>query len=257
LQGKTLLTSMRIFFLSFFLMSVGFCYAFAQSTPADTLLLVTADTVSVEEADPEYAVAEAEQDSTEKFYFRFSTEGIASTGNVERLLLQLSTSLDWKPTSQFKLSGSPSFIYGTQSKILAERDFFADLRGSFWHQKPIYGLAFVSWDRSNLRHILNRWTQAAGIGFKLIQKKKAYFSVTNLILHESADFAESRDIDVWRNSTRLFGEFAPGKSGKFTLNAVLFLQPAISVSHNFRWSSTCTAAYKMSSKLYLHRSKTQ
>ncbi|MFN8344817.1 MAG: DUF481 domain-containing protein [Spirosomataceae bacterium] len=242
---------MRIFFLYFILMSLCCCIAFAQSTPVDTLQVAAADTVSNDEEDPEYAVAEAEQDSTEKFHFRFSADGVASAGNVNRMLLQLVTAVDWKPTSHFKLSGSPSFIYGTQNKILAEREFFADIRASFWHQKPIYGLAFVSWDRSNLRHILNRWSQAAGIGFKLIQKKKAYLSVTNLILHESADFAEAKDIDVWRNSTRLLGEFSPGKAGKLTLNAVLFLQPAISMRHNFRWNSTCTVAYKMSSTVSL------
>lgn len=125
------------------------------------------------------------------------------------------------------------------------------MRGSFWHQKPVYGLAFVSWDRSNLRRIFNRWSQAAGIGFKLIQKQKAYFSITNLILHESTDFAERSDIDIWRNSTRLLGEFAPGKSGKLTITSVLFIQPAISVRNNFRWNGIVTMAYKMSKSVSL------
>lgn len=226
--------------------------SFAQSTP-DTLQVTTSETSSEEdEEDPAYPeVAESEQDSTQQFFFRLNADGTASTGNVERVLLQLSSALDWKPSRQFKLSSSPSYIYGTQSKVLAEREFFADLRGSFWHQKQVYGLAFLAWDRSNLRHILNRWTQAAGIGVKIIQQKRAYFSVTNLLLHEVSDFAERADIDVWRNSTRLLGEFAPDKNGKFTITGIVFLQPAISMRNNFRWNGSLAFAYKMSSNLSL------
>lgn len=226
--------------------------SFAQSTP-DTLQVNTTETSSDEdEEDPAYPeVAESEQDSTQQFFIRFNADGTASAGNVERVLLQLSSALDWKPSRQFKLSSSPSFIYGTQSKVLAEREFFADIRGSFWHQKQVYGLAFLAWDRSNLRHILNRWTQAAGIGVKIIQQKRAYFSVTNLLLHEVSDFAERDDIDVWRNSTRLLGEFAPDKNGKFTITGIVFLQPAISMRNNFRWNGSLALAYKMSSNLSL------
>ncbi|AEI47478.1 DUF481 domain-containing protein [Runella slithyformis] len=226
--------------------------SFAQSVP-DTLQVTTAENSSGEdEEDPAYPeVAESEQDSTQQFFVRFNTDGTASTGNVERVLLQLSSALDWKPSRQFKLSSSPSFIYGTQSNVLAEREFFADIRGSFWHQKQVYGLAFLAWDRSNLRHILNRWTQAAGIGVKIIQRKRAYFSVTNLLLHEVSDFAERADLNVWRNSTRLLGEFAPDKKGKFTITGIVFLQPAISMRNNFRWNGSLAFAYKMSSNLSL------
>jgi hypothetical protein len=237
-------------FLFFFLV-LGLAYSpsFAQSEP-DTLQTNSSD-AQAEEEDPNYAVADVEQDSIQNFHYRFNTEGIASTGNVERLLLQFSTAFDWKPNQQFKLSSSPSFVYGKQGGLLTERELFSDIRGSFWHQKTVYGLAFVSWDRSNLRHIVNRWSQAAGVGVKLIQKKKAYFSVTNLILHESTDYIERNDIDVWRNSTRLFGEFAPDKLGKFTITSVLFLQPAISVRNNFRWSGTLVMAYKMRQNISL------
>ena len=241
---------MRVYLLFLILMAAFYCPVNAQSTPSDTLQVTLTDTTA-NKKERNHAVAESEQDTIQKFNFRFSTDGTASAGNVERFLLQTTTTFDWKPTSQFKLSSSPSFIFGKQSGLLAEREFFADMRGSFWHQKPVYGLAFVSWDRSNLRRIFNRWSQAAGIGFKLIQKQKAYFSITNLILHESTDFAERSDIDIWRNSTRLLGEFAPGKSGKLTIASVLFVQPAISVRNNFRWNGTVTMAYKMSKSVSL------
>jgi hypothetical protein len=242
----------RFLFSLLCLLIAFFPSSFAQSTP-DTLQVNTSETSSEQdEEDPAYPeVAESEQDSTQRFFFRFNADGTASTGNVERVLLQLSSALDWKPSRQFKLSSSPSFIYGTQNKVLAEREFFADIRGSFWHQKQVYGLAFLAWDRSNLRHILNRWTQAAGIGVKIIQQKRAYFSLTNLLLHEVSDFMERADIDVWRNSTRLLGEFAPDKNGKFTITGIVFIQPAITIRNNFRWNGSLAFAYKMNNNLSL------
>ena len=204
-----------------------------------------------EDEDPSYAVAEADQDSSNHFYQKFNADGTASTGNVQRLLLQFSSALDWKPNSKFKLSSSPSFVYGKQGGQLTEREFNADLRASLWHQKIVYGLGFVAWERSNLRHINNRWSQGAGVGVKIIQKKRAYLSITNLILHENTDFIERTDIDVWRNSTRFFGEFSPGSSGRFTINSVLFLQPAISMPNNFRWSSTLVLAYRLNKNISL------
>ncbi len=208
-------------------------------------------TSSEEDDDPNYAVAEADQDSSIKFHQKFNADGTASSGNVQRLLLQFSSALDWKPNSKFKLSSSPSFVYGKQGGQLTEREFNADLRASLWHERLVYGLGFVAWERSNLRHINSRWTQGAGFGVKLIQTKRAYFSVTNLILHESTDYLERTDIDVWRNSTRFFGEFAPSTSGRFTINSVLFLQPAISMRNNFRWSGTIVLAYRLSNAISL------
>ncbi|WP_428667740.1 DUF481 domain-containing protein [Runella sp.] len=242
----------RFFFVALCLAITFVSTCFAQSVP-DTLQVNSTENPSEsDDEDPAYPdVAEAEQDSVQQFFLRFNLDGTASTGNVERVLLQLSSALDWKPSKQFKLSSSPSFIYGKQAKVLAEREFFADIRGSFWHQKQVYGLAFLAWDKSNLRHILNRWTQGAGVGVKLVQQKRAYISITNLILHEVTDFLERTDLDVWRNSTRLLGEFAPDKAGKFTVTGIVFLQPAISMRNNFRWNGSLTMAYKMSNNLSL------
>ncbi len=244
------------FFLYTWLLGLIICSSvMAQNVPdslqvaTDSLQVAPQDSAAIDEDTP--VVAQAEQDNIQKFFYRFSADGTASSGNVERLLLQLSSAFDWKPTSQFKLSSSPSFIYGQQSGKLAEREFAADIRGSFWHQKSIYGLGFVSWERSNLRNIRSRWIQAAGIGFKLVQKKNAYFSITNLILYENTDFMERTDIDVWRNSTRLLGEFSPDKAGKFNITSVVFLQPAFSMRNNFRWNGNLVLAYKMTHAISL------
>ena len=48
-----------------------------------------------------------------------------------------------------------------------------------------------------------RYTVAAGLGYKLLARKRAYLSLTNVLLHENTDFAVLNDINVWRNSARL------------------------------------------------------
>jgi len=222
--------------------------SWSQSTSPDTL---QTSQEKEEESDPNYVVAEAKQPIVQKLHYQYSIDGIASTGNIERLLLQSTLSLDWKPSKSLKFSSTPSFIFGRQSGLLTEREFFTDIRLSAWHEKKVYGLAFMSWDKSYLRRIQQRWTQAIGAAVKIVQQKRAYFSISNLILHESADFVERTDIDVWRNSTRFFGEFKPDKAGKFSILSVLFIQPAISTRNNFRWSSTLTLNYKISDDLSL------
>ena len=220
--------------------------SFAQNPEPDSL---QTDATNNDEQDPDYAVADSEQDSLQRFHARFSADGTASTGNIERVLLQVNTAFDWKPSRFLKLSSSPSYVYGQQNKLLNEREFFGDFRATFAHQKRFYGLAFASWERSNLRQIINRWIQAAGVGFKIIQKPKTYVAITNVLLHESTDFMERGDVDLFRNSTRFSGEFA--LNNRLALASVLYLQPAITQKNNFRWSATLSLSYRLNKSISL------
>ncbi|TAF96062.1 MAG: DUF481 domain-containing protein [Cytophagia bacterium] len=225
--------------LVFCLFSTGFCLA--QEAPSDTLSSQSEG--SSDDQDPDYAnVADAEQDSLQRFHVRISADGMASTGNIERALLQVNLGFDWKPSRFFKLSSSPSYVYGKQGDLLNERELFSDLRATIAHQRRFYGLVFASWEQSNLRQIVNRWTQAAGVGFKIVQKPKTYVSITNVILHESTDFRERNDVDLYRNSTRLTGEFA--LDSHLTLASVVYFQPAIT-QKNLRWAGTVSVNYRL------------
>ena len=229
-----------------FLLCLSFRSSFAQESKPDSL---QTNSTNEDEQDPDYAVADSEQDSLQLFHARFSADGTASTGNIERVLLQVSTAFDWKPSRFLKLSSSPFYVYGQQNKLLNEREFFGDLRATFAHQRRFYGLTFASWERSNLRQITNRWIQAAGVGFKIVQKPKAYLAVTNVLLHESTDFVERGDVDLFRNSTRLSGEFA--LDNRLVVASVLYLQPSITQKDNFRWSATLSLNYRLNKALSL------
>ncbi|RIV27429.1 DUF481 domain-containing protein [Fibrisoma montanum] len=183
------------------------------------------------------------------FRYRLTADGTVTAGNVTRTLLQLSSAIDYELSRQIKLSTTPSFVFGKQNGILAEREWLGDLRSTFRYEDRLYYLAFGSFERSNLRRILKRWTAAAGVGYKLINRKRAYLSITNVILQERTDFAELNDINIFRNSARLFGEYTFG-GDRWTVTHTAFYQPALG-RRNIRWNATLSVQVKLSALLSL------
>lgn len=227
----------------------------AQDTPSDTLqpiktdTVIPADSTSEEEEDEgeEEAEEEEKDDSPAKFRYRIAADGTYTSGNVNRALIQFSSALDFNNSKIIKFSSSPSYIYGQQNKVLAEKELFVDFRTSIMHERKFYYLAFASFEKSNLRKINERFVGAAGVGLKLIQKDHAYISATNVFLYERTDFEMNEkfpDRNLWRNSTRIFGEYTFHDS-KLSLSHTLFLQPSIT-ERNFRWNGNLTLKYQLS-----------
>ncbi|MBD2699084.1 DUF481 domain-containing protein [Spirosoma sp. BT702] len=189
-------------------------------------------------------------DSTKVDYrYKFTADGTVTSGNVSRTLLQLTGAVDFQLSHYFKLSTSPSFVYGKQNELLAEREWFGDLRTTFRHEKRLYYLAFGSYERSNLRQIARRLTAAAGIGYKLLNRQRAYISLTNVILHENTDFFELNDIYIFRNSVRLFGEYKFDKD-RWTITHTAFYQPALG-TYNVRWNASLSVQVKLTEVISL------
>ena len=179
------------------------------------------------------------------FRYRFTADGTFTAGNVNRSLLQLTSAVDYQLSNYFKLSSSPSFVYGRQSGFLAEREWFGDLRTTYNYEKRVYYLAFGSYERSNLRQINHRWTVAAGAGYKLLNRKRAYISLTDVVMQEYTDFTELDDINIFRNSARLYGEYTFDKD-RFTITHTAFYQPALG-QYNVRWNASLSVQVKLTS----------
>ncbi|MFD2572551.1 DUF481 domain-containing protein [Spirosoma soli] len=203
-----------------------------DSTKADSSKVVKTDSVKAKPAPV-----------TPAFRYRLSADGTITAGNVSRALLQLAGAVDYQLSDYFKLSTSPSFVYGQQNGFLAEREWFDDFRMTYRHEKRLYYLAFGSFERSNLRQIDRRWTVAGGAGYKVINRKRAYLSVTNVLLQEFTDFVELNDINIFRNSTRLFGEYIFG-GDRYVVTHTAFYQPAIG-QYNVRWNATLSVQIKL------------
>ena len=140
-------------------------------------------------------------------------------------------------------------MYGQQNKILSEREFFFDLRTTLRYKSKVYYLAFTSFEKSNLRLIHDRFIGAGGVGIQLIQRKNAYLSVTNVILYEWTDFIvnnEFPDKNLWRNSTRILGEYKLDGEKLFVSHTVL-IQPSFT-QKNFRWNGNLTVRYQITKR---------
>ena len=177
------------------------------------------------------------------FRYRFTADGTVTAGNVNRTLLQLTSALDYQLSNYFKLSSNPSFVYGKQAGILAEREWFGDFRTTYRPEKRLYYLAFGSYERSNLRQINHRWTVAGGVGYKLLNHKRAYISITDVFMQEYTDFIELDDINIFRNSARLYGEYTFDKD-RFTITHTAFYQPALG-QYNVRWNASLSIQLKL------------
>ncbi|WP_018617865.1 DUF481 domain-containing protein [Spirosoma luteum] len=177
------------------------------------------------------------------FRYRFTADGTITAGNVDRALLQLTSSVDYRLSNYFRLSSNPSFVYGKQNGILAEREYFGDLRTTYRGERRLYYLAFGSYERSNLRQINRRLTAAAGAGYKLLNRKRAYISLTDVILSESTDFTELNDISIIRNSARLFGEYS-FDNDRIRVTHTAFYQPALG-RYNVRWNASLSVQLKI------------
>lgn len=244
-----------IIFLIFSLLGFNICIA--QEAESDTLkpvnqsIMSSDSTATEEESEEEEDEEESEEeeeanDAPFSFRYRFSADGTYNSGNVNRAIAQFGAGLDWDIRKKFKISSSPSFIYGEQSKVVNEREIFADLRTSILHEKRLYYLAFTSIEKSNLRKINVRYIGAGGIGFKLIQKDNVYLSITDVLLYEKTDFTINEkfpDRNLWRNSTRFFGEYKFDK-GKMSISHILFLQPSFT-EKNFRWNGNLIFKYQI------------
>lgn len=223
------------------------------STPDSVQTSVAADSNGVAPANKD-SVAAKSTPVTPVYRYRLAADGTITSGNVNRTLLQLAGSIDYELSNLFKMSTNPSFVYGRQNNLLAEREWFGDFRTTYRHEKRLYYLAFGSFERSNLRRINRRWTVAGGAGYKLVNRKRAYLSITNVLLQEFTDFAELSDINIFRNSTRLFGEYTFG-GDRLTVTHTAFYQPALGRRgdgpFNVRWNASLSVQVKLTSVVSL------
>ena len=219
------------------------------STPDSTKTVVQVDSSAADSSRTDTVVVVKKAEPAHVFRYRFAADGTITAGNINRALIQLASSFDYRLSKDFKFSSNPSFVYGRQNGLLAEREWFGDFRTTLFPERRFYYLGFGSFERSNLRQINRRWTVAGGVGYKLLNQKKAYISVTNVVLQEFTDFTELNDINIIRNSTRLYGEYTFG-GDRYTVTHTAYYQPALNRA-NLRWNATLSLTIKLSSLINL------
>ncbi|MFC5409668.1 DUF481 domain-containing protein [Larkinella bovis] len=234
----------------------------AQVVTSDTLQVtapvdsVAADSINrLKKEEAAKAAPVAASDPT-GFHYKLTADGTVTAGNVNRALIQVGGSFDWAVSQLFRFASNPSFAYGRQNQQLNEREILADFRTSFLHERRFYYLGFGAVEISNLRKIRQRLTGGAGGGYKFLSRKNAYLSVTNVLLYEYTDFitnsAEVKDVNVLRNSTRVFGEYQ-WDDGRYSVTHTVFLQPALN-QPNLRWNGNVSFQLRLTSLISVRTS---
>lgn len=218
-----------------------------------TPVIASPNTVSTDTtADDEETEFEStdEREKLPNWFYSVSLDGTASSGNVNRQLLNFKTTLNYEnPKSIFGFFTSPRFQYGTNSDVLQEREIGLDINSTlFYSQHDVYGLLFGAFEQSNIRKISSRFNIGIGIGWRILGGKKnpnARFklSISNAFVREITDFIIKQDRNVYRNSTRirLKYDIIPDK---LFFQSVVFLQPSL-IDEYYRWNSSTQLSYKV------------
>ncbi|MES2516494.1 MAG: DUF481 domain-containing protein [Bacteroidota bacterium] len=220
-----------------------------DSTQVPTVTPQTSTSTDTTSDETEFQSTDERQQLPAWFY-SVSLDGTASSGNVNRQLLNFKTTLNFESKkSIFGFFTSPRFQYGTNSNVLQEREILMDINSTlFYAQHDVYGLLFGAFEQSNLRKISSRYNIGVGIGWKIFggkrtPKARLKLSISNALVREVTDFVEKQDRNVFRNSTRFRGKYdiIPDK---LFIQSVVFLQPSLNDNY-YRWNSSTQLSYKV------------
>jgi putative salt-induced outer membrane protein YdiY len=244
------MTKTLLFFIAFFSLTIK---SFAQDPAPDSIKTenVPKNTVKIDTTEDETEFQSTEErEKLPSWYYSIGLDGTTSSGNVNRQLLNLKTTLNFEnPKSIFGFFTSPKFQYGTNSDVLQEREIFLDLNSTLFYAKHnVYMLIFGAYEQSNLRKIATRYNLGVGIGWKILgginsPKSKVKLSISNAIVHEVTDFESKEDKNIYRNSTRLKFRYDI-ISEKLFIQSVVFLQPSLTDNY-YRWNSSSQISYKV------------
>ncbi len=239
--------------LRLFLFSIFFVVNLSAQTPDSTQIVFPKSVEAVIKVDTTEDESEFqstnEREKLPSWYYSVGIDGTTSSGNVNRQLLNLKTTLNYEnPNSIFGFFTSPKFQYGTNSNVLQEREILLDLNSTLFYSKHnVYMLIFGIYEQSNLRKIVSRYNVGIGIGWKILgginaPKSKVKLSISNAIVREVTDFESREDRNIYRNSTRLKLRYdiIPDK---LFIQSVVFYQPSL-LNNYYRWNSSSQLSYK-------------
>ena len=246
----TMFKSINFLILSFFIAITELSAQTPDSTQIPTPKSVEA-TISIDttQSETEFQATD-ERDKLPIWYYSIGLDGTTSSGNVNRQLLNIKTTLNFEnPKSILGFFTSPKFQFGMNSDVLQEREILLDLNTTlFYAQNDVYGLLFGAYEQSNLRRISTRYNVGVGIGWKILggkktPKSKFKLSVSNAIVREITDFETKQDKNIYRNSTRFKIKYDI-IADKIFFQSVVFLQPSLNDNY-YRWNSSSQFSYKV------------
>jgi hypothetical protein len=146
------------------------------------------------------------------------------------------------------LNSTSIWNYGKQQRVLTNNDFSSSLDFNVYKPFPhFYYWGLANYSTSYSLKINNQEQAGAGIAYKLIDRKKLNFNVSDGLLYEKSDIYRNdtvRDIyNTWRNSLRL--SFSCNIKDYIFLNGTNFYQNSLTNSNDYIIKSNVSLAVKI------------
>ncbi len=247
---------MKKIILSISIIFIFTAKSFAQVPDSTQATFIPSTTSSDTTGDDDETQFEAneERDQLLNWFYSIGLDGTASSGNVNRQLLNFKTTLNYEnKKSILGFFTSPRFQYGTNSDVLQEREILLDINSTlFYSQHDVYGLFFGAFEQSNIRKIASRFNAGIGVGWRILggrrtPKSRLKLSISNALVREVTDFVIKQDRNVYRNSTRIRVKYDIIPE-KLFFQSVVFLQPSL-LDDYYRWNSSTQLSYKVGKHL--------
>jgi len=153
------------------------------------------------------------------------------------------------------LTAANSWVYGKQNGLLTNNDFsstlFVNLYKTFKH---FYYWGLVNYNTSYSLKINNQILAGAGVAYSIIDRKNAYFNLSDGVVYDQSDLLAIQNYHTYRNSFRVSYHFAVKSA--LTVDGSDFLQSSFSKSNDYIIRTTTTLGFKIEKWLALTTSLT-
>ncbi len=164
------------------------------------------------------------QDTT-KFSSTYQLNGLISGGNSNRKLISTNETFAYNK-GKTTLSTNLNFTYGSNNKILLEREYFQTISYGHYLSERYKIIVFGDIENSNLRLISFRSSLGEGIYYKVVNQKNILLDISEAFLMEKTEFRNNDSLNLYsaRLSTRIRFN---AKLGTFSISLVSLVQPSI------------------------------
>ena len=190
-------------------------------------------------------VAKAQFSDSVHYYGKYASTGSVNRTQDGRSYLLSNNFKLGVSRKKIALNASGGWVYGEQDGVLTNNDLSTAMDFNLFRAvRQIYYWGLASYDKSISLKINDRFQGGAGIAYNILDRKKAYLSLSDGILFENSDlFLEDTIRDVYhtfRNSFRVAYKFVIHDI--VTIDGTHFLQNSLSHGSDFNIRSTSNLA---------------
>lgn len=186
----------------------------------------------------------AQYNDTTHYHVVLSAAGSINKTNTDKAYL-LNNSLNFGVKKHsIVLNSTNTWVYGKQNAALTNNDFSSSLFFNLYKTfKHFYYWGLLNYNTSYSLKVNNQLLAGAGIAYSLLDKKDAYFNISDGILYDQSNLLANVNYHTYRNSFRLQYHFVV--KALITLDGSNFVQSSLSDGNDYIIRSNTTLGFKL------------